>query len=270
MNIEAGRRRALSIMAFAMALAVTGVLALVLDSTVFDPTHLVGHMPFIVLVFAFVAAEALVVHFEIKENSHSFTLNEIPLVLGLFLIGRNELVLARLIGGLAVVAWVCRDAWLKIVFNAGLFTAEVSLLTLFFHAFTTNPDADLPHHVARRPRGGAAGQLAVGVAIAGVIRLSGGSPTWTTVRNMIAMGGVSTLGTTSLALISVVVISDDSRSLALVAVVALVLFAAYRAYAALLQRYASLQQLHDFTRVLAASPSSPPPSATPSSRPARC
>ena len=139
MTIEAGRRRALSIMAFAMALAVTGVLALVVDSAVFKPTQLVGHMPFIVLVFGFVAAEALVVHFEIKENSHSFTLNEIPLVVGLFLIGRNELVLARLIGGLAVVAWVCRDAWLKIVFNAGLFTAEVSLLTLFFHAFTTNP-----------------------------------------------------------------------------------------------------------------------------------
>src|SRR3954467_1061448 len=100
MTIEAGRRRALSIMAFALALAATGVVALVVDSALFTKSQLAGHMPFVVLLLGFVAAEAFVVHFEIKENSHSFTLNEIPLVLGLFLVGRGELVAARLIGGL--------------------------------------------------------------------------------------------------------------------------------------------------------------------------
>ena len=250
------RSRSTNILAFAVLLCSVGVGAALIDGRMPGGRPVATeHVPLLVLIAVFAATEAFVVHIEVRDNAHSFTLNELPLVVGLFFASPAELVIARLVGGLAIVAWANRDAWIKAVFNAGLFTAEVSLVLFVFHRFS----------VAFGPTSTAGLWLATfatlllvnwlsAIAIVGVITLSGGSTTWVSVRNMVGLGSITSIATTSLGLLTVVVVQSNVAALMLVMVVAVVLFISYQAYAELRQRYASLQQLHEFTRVLAASP----------------
>src|SRR5918999_2988371 len=75
-------------------------------------------LSFWVLAAIFFVAESYVVHFELRQHAHSFTLGEIPVVLGLFLCSPPTLLAAQLIGaGLGLVRR--RQPGVKLQFNIG-------------------------------------------------------------------------------------------------------------------------------------------------------
>ena len=64
------------------------------------------HVAWPLLAIAFALADSFAVHVEVRDNAHSFTMNELPLMIGLFLCTPEQLVLARLAGmivGLVIV-----------------------------------------------------------------------------------------------------------------------------------------------------------------------
>src|SRR5690349_21851824 len=74
-------------------------------------------IPWYVLAIAFGLAEVHVVHLRFRSEAHSFSLNEIPLILGLFFVSANGLVAAQLVGAAVALVFHRRQPALKLVFN---------------------------------------------------------------------------------------------------------------------------------------------------------
>src|SRR5262249_26668567 len=93
------------------------------------------------------------------------------------------------------------------------------------------------------------------VAIPTVIRLSSGVREKGLARRMAMYGFTSTAATASLGIASVTLLTADrGAGLVPIAVIGAVLYAAYRGYAVVAQRYANLEKLYDFTKLLARTP----------------
>src|SRR5262249_35886850 len=93
------------------------------------------------------------------------------------------------------------------------------------------------------------------VAIPTVIRLSSGVREKGLARRMALYGFVSTAATASLGIASVTLLTADrAAGLVPIVVIGAVLYAAYRGYAVVTQRYANLEKLYDFTKLLARTP----------------
>src|SRR4051812_45574889 len=92
------------------------------------------HVPWPLLAALFALTDCFVVHVEIRDNAHSFTLNELPLVLALFFSTPTGLVLARVVAAVAVLAFVKRQALVKVFFNVVLAVLGAEVALLFFTA----------------------------------------------------------------------------------------------------------------------------------------
>jgi diguanylate cyclase (GGDEF)-like protein len=93
------------------------------------------------------------------------------------------------------------------------------------------------------------------LAIPTVIQLSSGMRERGLARRMAMYGFVSTAATASLGIAAVSLLTADrAAGLVPIAVIGTVLYAAYRSYAVVAQRYANLEKLYDFTKLLARTP----------------
>ena len=90
-------------------------------------------LPFLALVSLFAMAEIFVVHFELGRESHTFSLVEIPIVLGLLFVDPLLLVAAHVIGAGAALALYRRQAPVKLLYNVAAFALEDCLALLIFH-----------------------------------------------------------------------------------------------------------------------------------------
>src|SRR5688500_5729255 len=84
-------------------------------------------IPWYLLAMGFGLAEIHVVHLRFRSEAHSFSLNEIPLILGLFFCSANGLVLAQLVGAAFALVLHRRQSPLKLVFNLAAFGLEATL-----------------------------------------------------------------------------------------------------------------------------------------------
>src|SRR5688572_28919268 len=97
-------------------------------------------IPWFVLAIAFGVAEVHVIHLRFRSEVHSFSLNEIPLILGLFFASANGLVLAQLVGALIALVVHRRQPLLKLVFNLAAFSLEATLAAAVFRAVVAHSD----------------------------------------------------------------------------------------------------------------------------------
>src|SRR4051812_19675047 len=233
-------------------LVLIGAVALVVDKHFYPVgAPYPSAVPWVLLLAGFALTEAFVVHLELGENAHSFTLNEIPMVVGLAFLAPRELVLARVLGGLVVMAWTYRRVNIRLLFNGALFITEVGACLLVFHSVGSAVSGVAGVWT------GAVGAVVVmnvigALAVCIVINLSGGGPD--RMIRVLALGAISTFATANLGLPAVALGTHPPAAMWMLAPVIGVLFLAYRKYGSLQTRYASLQQLHEFTRVLASSP----------------
>ena len=86
------------------------------------------------LVAAFAVGESTVVHFELRKQTVSWTVTEIPLVIGLILFGPVPTVIARCVV-IAVLLAFGRYSLAKIAFNVGVAIMEVALAAWAVHVF---------------------------------------------------------------------------------------------------------------------------------------
>src|SRR6478672_6231141 len=103
------------------ALAITGYLVVVRH---LDPLPAPFRIPWVALAAGFAVADLLAIHVEIGDDAHSFTLSEVPLVIGMFLCVPTGTVLARVLGAFIVLALVQRQRPLKLGFNLSLAALE--------------------------------------------------------------------------------------------------------------------------------------------------
>ena len=89
-------------------------------------------IPWWALAAMFFVAEAFVVHVELRLNSHSISMSEIPFVLGLFFAAPWALVLGHFVGALLALTLHRRQSPIKLAFNLAQFCLGSSLAVIVF------------------------------------------------------------------------------------------------------------------------------------------
>ena len=206
-------------------------------------------LPWWMLAAGFALCEVFVIHLDRGTQTHSFSLMEVPLVMGFFLVSPGGLVLARVAGSGLALAIHRRQSLQKLTFNLSLFSLETSLAALTFRHL-------VPPHAGVGPASWGYALLACLLAnvvgaggVSAVIAVAGGGLQRTTLRRMVVEGIViGPLANTSLALVAAVVLWYEPAAAALLVSLTLILVLAYRGYSSLSRRYANLQRLYAFTR----------------------
>lgn len=213
------------------------------------PTAVRGGVPAWTLLLAtFMAAEALQFHIEIRKQAFSVSLSEIPLIVGVLLLGPVVTLGARLLAVVVVMIWR-RNPVVKTVFNLCLFTFETSVFSLILVLLSAGT-VDEP-----------ATWLAVVPAILVVNALSSSVVilviTWTTVvakRRLLLDVAVpfafTSIVNTAAALMVAVILDVSAWGGILMGVLGLLLVAGFRVYANSLHQHRNLGQVYDFAKIV--------------------
>lgn len=201
-----------------------------------------------VFIGLFLVGEATQLHVQLRRETHSFSISEIPLVLGLYWLSPLALVISRLTAVIVVNA-VRRTTPHKFVTNCTVAAAETGVAVAVF-AYMSPLDTT-------KPLLWISVLLAVGLAdlvsfagILAAITLYEGRPAPVAVtRLVIASISVGVLNTT-VGLVVLIVLKVNMLALVLLVVLAVVLVAGYRAYAQFLAQHKSLGELYAFTRAV--------------------
>jgi diguanylate cyclase (GGDEF)-like protein len=231
--------------------ALGGYLGFVRD---LSPVPAPYRIPWIALAFAFAAADRLAIHAEVGDNAHTFTLTELPMVMGLYFCSPSGVVLARVVASLVMLLLVERQVFLKLVFNVALAGLETVFTVAAFGALRALLGPDVTAGWAAALLAVCGAMMLQTFAITTVIRLSGGRPQRGHGSRMVVFGIISAAATASLGISGVTLVEANPYGVVLIGVLAVVLFTAYRGYATIRQRYANLEKLYDFTKLLARTP----------------
>jgi diguanylate cyclase (GGDEF)-like protein len=218
--------------------------------------------PLLGLVFMglFVLAELSVLRVEVRRQTASLSLTEIPLLLSLFYLPPLTVLIVRLVAG-ALVQAIFRAGLTKTCFNVAAFAAGTAFANLFVYMYGPR-HVELPGQVAG-PLADASPKtwlvLATAVllnalvtlgAVAGVILLlQGWSASQQIVRSVPPMLIVALINLT-VGMIMLLALRQSAWAVLLLAGLALVLGAVYRGYAKFVRQHQSLTEMYDLTKSL--------------------
>lgn len=214
------------------------------------PAHLPFHIPWPVLAGMFWLAEIFVVHIHLRREAHSFSLSELPLILGLFFATPTELLLAQATGSFIALAFTRHQPPMKMAFNLSHFALEAGVAAAIFHHVT-----DLRSIEAGDWAAAFAVSLLVSIVgsvmITAAISLAEGKAQFQTLPQGLGFGTVVCLANSCLALLTVRLLSQSARmEIAFLVVPLVTTFFAIRAYTAQRQKHESLVTLYEATRVV--------------------
>jgi diguanylate cyclase (GGDEF)-like protein len=211
-------------------------------------------MPWWALIPMFYAAERTVVHFSFNRHSHSFSLSEIPLVLGLFFASPAAVVVGHAAGSLIALSLHRRQNLQKLVFNVVQFTLQAALAIVVFRAVIGSADPLGLRAAFAALCGVAAALVLANVVVNSAIWLSGGRMTRADVLKVLSLGATAAAMNAVLALVAVNIAWSRPSSLWIALVPPVLLFLAYRAQVSQRQEHARLTAMYEATRELHRTP----------------
>ena len=202
----------------------------------------------LVLSLLFALTEGFTVYVRVRRGAHAINLSEFPMVLGLLAFDPVTVILTRAFAGGLGLRLLRRQRGAKLAFNVALLAVQASVAVVVFQALAPHATAagpDLKSWLAAYAAMVIADVVAA-VLLTAVIAMHDDPGEWR--RLPAALRSVWMVAvTTTIALVGYSAAIEDRWALALVAVVAVVLFLAYRAYDRLGQGNAEVQQLYAFT-----------------------
>ncbi len=249
------------VLALAMAATATTVWWVVLRER--QAPFAAGSVPWVLVVAVlFYVAETAVIHLHIGRSAHSFSMSEVPLILGLFFLDPVAFLVARFVGaGLALVI-SRRQRSVKLAFNLSQFMLSSVVALTVFHL----PDFGAQVDLLGGPRvlgvvHWAAGLAAtysenlVGVlAVSAAISLAEGQSQFRRIPEMLRTGTVVAMTNASLVLLALTVVAVNPPAAALFVIPLVTAFLAYRAYIAQRQQNEGLEMLYRSSRILQLNP----------------
>jgi diguanylate cyclase (GGDEF)-like protein len=245
---------ALRVWAFSLSLAVVATIVFLADVRFLGPVPAPFDVPWPVIAALFYLAEVKVVEVHFRRETHSFSLSEVPAVIGLFLLGPIEYVLALLVGSGVALAVNSRQSPLKLAFNLSYYALAAVISLAIFHGIGRFEASPGPLEWMATFAATLTTCLLGALSIATVISLSGGAPQFQKVPEMLQFGGMGALANTSLALLGVSILWSDPLAIWLLAVPILTLVVAYRAYVSEREKGERLELLYESSRILQRSP----------------
>src|SRR5438067_1459193 len=234
------------------ALAVGGLVLLVLLRD-YGPVAPNSPLSALVLVALFALAESCVVHVYVDRQARTFSLSEIPLVLGLVYLSPLALVAARLVGSLAALLSVRRQPFTKLLFNLSYFLLDTCVAVIVYRLVlgSGSPFAARGWLAAFAAT---SSSLCVGaIAVSLVIAASEGKWMRSPLESIAGIGALTTALSTFFGIVAVFSLAPVRTSPWLFVVAAAMIFAAYRAHARLRESSAHLEKLFEFSRSIASS-----------------
>jgi signal transduction histidine kinase len=211
-------------------------------------------LPWWGLAIGFYVAELAVVHLRFRKDAHSFSMSEIPLVLGLFFAAPAYLALGQMVGVAAVYVFHRRLPPIKFAFNIAQFGLQGALAVTVFRGIVALGDplgmAGWIAAVAASLVATIAADLLINVAI----RLTGGRVPRENVVQVLALSSLAGSMNASLAVSGVVILWAAPSASWLALMPPVILFLAYRAYVSQRHERAKLESLFEATRSLHRSP----------------
>jgi diguanylate cyclase (GGDEF)-like protein len=204
----------------------------------------------LLLTSLFLITSGLQLHFEIRRESWYIQMAEIPIVLGLFLLGPLALVTARFTGTLLFYAFRRKFSFEKKVFNALLVVPEVATGVLVFNAVADSLD---PSHWLTWIAAVLA-TIALDVVTAAlvylVICLTQGRPSRSRALHILASNLIVGPFNAILAVMVLLIADVSNWALILVTLVFGVLALGYRAYDRILRQHSVVNEAYGFSQFL--------------------
>jgi signal transduction histidine kinase len=243
---RAGLTRAQRIWLVSISLATVafGLLALSRD---LQPPLQRPTVPWWALTIGFGLAEVFVIHLRFDRHAHSFSLSEIPLVVGLALATPVATATAQAIGAGVALAAHRRQKPIRIAFNISQRALTTMCSILVFHEVVQWLGSSWPALWAAGIAATLLADLLAGLLINLAISLS--ESTRLTLDEVAGIGTALTFANTALALVTVMVMSEHPAGLLLVMVPAAATFLAGSAYAAVQRKHDNLMSLYASTRL---------------------
>ncbi|MGH2463605.1 MAG: putative bifunctional diguanylate cyclase/phosphodiesterase [Candidatus Limnocylindria bacterium] len=236
-----------------LAIDAAAVIVAVVTLPQLAPIDRSWHLPWFVMAIGFWAAEARVIHFHFRRGAHTFSLNELPLVVGMFLAAPVEVVIAQVIGSAVALTFHRHQPPVKLAFNLGSFALSSSIGLVVFHLVGSGPLTDPSRWLAAFLGAGIANVVGV-FAVAAALTVSEGSLGLRKLRQMLGVSSVVAATNTSVALLAVIIVIADPRAAWLLVVPIATLFFGYRAFIGARQQHESLELLYESTRILQRTP----------------
>jgi diguanylate cyclase (GGDEF)-like protein len=207
-------------------------------------------VPWWALAVLFFISEIAVVHVQIRREANTFSLNELPLVAGLYFTSPVGMVVAQALGAAIALAFHRRQPPLKLVFNVAKLSLEAAVAQVIFHwVVGAHPVIGL--------YGWMGGLAAIAVVdtlgclvVQTVIALTEGRPKAVSTVRAVSLAVASGFTSGSVALLGASVIGRDPNGVWLLLIPAGMLFLAYRAYIGEQGRQEQIEQLYEANRVL--------------------
>jgi diguanylate cyclase (GGDEF)-like protein len=207
-------------------------------------------VPWLVWVVAFAAAEVFVVHVQVKRDSHSFSLSDLVLAAGLYLVAPGSLVTAHLIGFGLVLVLHRRQTGVKLAFNLTQTVFSTSVATLTFASLTGLPGGAGAWSWVAALLAIAASTVASNTCIFTVISLSEGSLNVAALPGMLALSLPFALGMAAVGLLAATTAVQNPAGLGLLALPSVLLISGYRAFTKAREQQNNLLLLHEVTSLL--------------------
>jgi diguanylate cyclase (GGDEF)-like protein len=205
-----------------------------------------GNLPWWSLAVIFALAEIFVVHLRFRRDAHTFSMNELPIVLGLFFWSPSEVVLAQLIGAGLVLIVIRKQPPIKVAFNITHWAFATVTAAMIFRAIASTGEVVGPAGWAGAFVATLYIDLLAGFMINIAISVSEGK------RPQFPHMGVGTgavFANTCLALVAVTVLWWQPEAAWLLVSLAGIVFIAYRAYGSITQKHESMRLLYESTRI---------------------
>ncbi|WP_249998277.1 bifunctional diguanylate cyclase/phosphodiesterase [Actinoplanes sp. M2I2] len=217
-----------------------------------------GASPALLVVVAvlFAVTERFTVTFPVRRGSHTISLSEIPLVLGLVTMAPAALVLVRVIGGVAGLTLLSRQGGTKLAFNTALYGTQAAAAALLFHVLVGPADPLGPRGWLSCFVATLVADLISVVLISAVIALHDDTEEWrrlltADLRDILQLPLV--VVTTTLGLITAIVVRDQVAAAVLLGILAFAVYLVFHQYARQTQGHAQVEALYRFTRAVSGS-----------------
>jgi signal transduction histidine kinase/uncharacterized membrane protein (Fun14 family) len=198
------------------------------------------------LAMGFALAESMVIHIPVQRDSHTISMSEIPLVLGLAMASPFALLAGRVCAAVGVLA-ARRQPLVKLTFNLALFALETTVAIGVYRLV-------LGSNAPASPQGWLATMAAIGVAVTVsaalvdiVIALNDRRRKLAEIARNFAAGTLISIGVGFLGTIAVLVLQYEARAVLLLAGAMCLFFILFRTYGALSSRHDDLNSLYRFT-----------------------
>lgn len=228
-------------------------LAIELSRRVPPPQLTTAHLSWLALAGLFAATEMYVLHLQVRRESQTVSLSEIPLALGLLLAGPLGLLVGRMLGAICVFVFYRRQRPLKVAYNSALTLADTAVALLVFKVVLGGGAIlEMRSWLAMYAALAIAGSLdAVATTLVISFYEGGVRPRDAVKQAMSAVPTSAVLGTVALGP-AYALVADPRSAWALVAS-AMAVILGYRAYASLRERHVSLERLYRFSDAVGSS-----------------